>query len=323
MSLDDIAVSRRSFLHAGLATAGALLLPEDVLAQDNKQLAKADEMPVLKKSRISYDQLIAQLKKDPKGDAAGSYEALKVKYLDQVLVDEFKMVIDSKNPKRNPQGFMKQWLYMGDAKQRAKAIENIKEDLRAEGKMLQKDWDAHIKIMIANLPTERMGAMYRGPFGQKSKSGYLIIGPSIFTLTNEQDLFSTLDLFNTYAQGYEAGIKVGEKELNSKNDLLSFFKVPILNLHARSTQVSNILQGQRKVSADYGAIARSEYLADYGRFMTGTLDQVKRSSAPNAIEVVPILESFLSDINSRMQKLGYEHKLVDAEKNTWDLVKIR
>jgi hypothetical protein len=309
MRLDDIAVSRRSFLHAGLATAGALILPEEVLAQENKQIAKADEMPVLKKSRISYDAIVEQLKKDPKGDAAGKYEALKYKYLDQILVDEFKLVADKK---RNPDGIVKEWFYWQDPKQQKKAIERIKADAQAEG-----DTDIEGAVRVAKSATSdlRIYPRYRDPPGQFAKIGYLLVDNTLFQYVKEADVFSMLDEVIAFSNGYEKGIKNADVKRR-------LFEDTHIALQARTIQIEKILSGERKVSADFSSLAREKYLNALSNYHNG-LRQLKNSEGDGFKKEYDLMTNALADINARMQKLGYEHKLVDAEKNTWDLVRAR
>jgi len=309
MSLDDIAVSRRSFIQAGLATAGALLLPEDILAQENKPLAKADEVPVPKKPG-TYDALRAQILKDPKGDDAGIYEPLKRKCIENFIIDVFKIAGDPRNPKRNPDPIVKEWFYCGNPKEQKIATERI----------LQQTGDSKKADAIGYALPRTMTYVLHNGVGKKN--GILLVDKAIFKLDTEQDILNHFDYEREFTQGCATNIKVNGAPLDLTNGVLSFYADICIDLDARLKQLTKINDGSRKVTLSYGATVKEKYLDAYVNCQNA-VTQCENNATENHKKAAQTISQFLSDINSRMQKQGYEHKLIDAEKNTWDLVKVR
>jgi hypothetical protein len=261
-------------------------------------------VPVLKKNRIAYDTLVAQIRKDEKGDKAGAYEAVKQKYLEQVLIDEFKLVYDKK---RNPEGIVKELFYWQNAKQQKAAIERIKADARDEG---DNDTDGAVRVAMNAAAENKIHPRYRDPPGKSAKSGYLLLNNTVFTCEKEADVFSLLDYVAEFSKGYEHGIKA--TDMKSR-----VFEATHIAMVARSAQMLKIISKERNVSPDAHTSAKEKYVNALNNYHAA-LRQLKNAAGDVSQKEYTFMTDSLSDLNTRMKKLGYEHKEIEGK---YDLVR--
>jgi len=290
-------------------------------------LSKTDgdgELPVLKKNRISYDKIIEAIKKDPKGDKAGKYEQIKQQYLDQLLVEEFKLVYDKK---RNPDGFVGEWFYWTDQKQRQKAITRIKDDLRFDG--FGDRADNELRFIEQSLPESKIMPRVRSPPGQKKRSGYAIASTAIFNLENETEVFNTLDYVFALSHAYEFSTEIHGKKIDFENPLLDSVKPVIIFYLARASQLQKILKNERKnVSESFNSTITSEYLLAYGNYRTALEQRIADKQRGDNADVDMIkeeritLQNYLKEVEDEFLKLGYEHKCINEKEHEYSLVKI-
>ncbi len=282
---------------------------QDAKTQDATRVE--EELPVLKKRRITFEQVVEQLKKDPKGDKAGKYDQLKMQYLDQLLVDEYKLVRDTK---RNQDGFVSEWLYWQDKNHQKRATERITKERGV----------VFVKPIVDALPSWKIIPCFQGRFGQKKKLGYLLIDEALFQLAKDDDVSMVLDYVSPKAWTYKNIIRFFKKDLVKKNAALSHYRDNIIHLHARLNQMAQITKKKRSVSDEFKQSVMEKYVECYARCQNGLRDATKtytETGVGQYDEAAKAVESFLKEVNDRMCQLGYEHKRNEKE-NTYELVKI-
>jgi hypothetical protein len=301
MGLEDISnlpVSRRNFLSLTAGTIATYALDLPLFGQDAKKSAKQSDEgpPYLKKSRISFDLIKEALKKDPKGDAAGKYEQIKIQYLDQVLVEEYKIVHDKR---KNKDGFVAAWFYWPNEQHKKKAEERIKADLiaDAEGQKL----NDYIAILDSYLPSRKIYTWSRGAPVGTVKDIFFLADKSIFELESEQDFFSTLDYECAIAHARRHNIKIGDKPLDVKNVTTHFFADHIINLYARNYQKVNIISGKRKVTAGFKAQMESAY-SDARSKYEGRLQSLSEADTDFEKETHSVMSAYLKQADAELQR---------------------
>lgn len=328
MGLDDQTVDegRRFILRAGLLVpAYAIVQPLEPLFAQDKIVAPKDELPILKKERINGDKIIEQLKDDPKGDKAGKYESLKMKYGEQLAIDEYKLVYDKK---RNPNGFIKELFYWQNPEHQKIATNRLKEHALNNARVARDQIDNYVQSMATSLPSYRVVTFQKNPPGQQEKSGFLIWDSALFKLSNEQEVFSTFDYAYVYAHEYEYNAKeYNSKKWDVKNRELAFNHAARISLEARCDQITKIVNGVRKditpqLFENGSESVKGRYISSYNscRGLFATIDP--NWDWDDAKEARATWEAFFKEIDNKMRQLGYKHKL-DEKKGTYELVPIK
>jgi hypothetical protein len=296
-------LTRRAFL--GIVSTG--------IASCVLEAAAQDELPVLKKNRIGFEKAVKGTDRD------------KIRYLDQVLVDEYKLVRDAK---RNPDGIVKAFYYWPDREHKRRAADEISEQARASADTKE----SYLASVEKYLPRLKLWPRVEGRMGvgktAAAKSSFILIDKSLFELQSEDELLSQVDFGYRFLHVHENNIPVNGAPINMKNQLLNSESGIFTQLDASRHQIELILTGKRKnISDAFYRNALGDYLRIYGdcqnklvfydknRFFEADGKQFESSTFAEAYETT---KSLLADLDARFTKLGYLHK---KDKDAWTLEK--
>lgn len=296
-------LTRRAFF--GIVSTGIAACVLDAAAQD--------ELPVLKKNRVSFEKAAKGTDKD------------KIRYLDQVLVEEYKLVRDAK---RNPDGFVKAFYYWPDKEHKRRATDEIAEEARASADTK----DSYVASVEKYLPRIRFWPRLKGTLGvgntAAAKSSFILIDKTLFELQSEGELFSQLDFGYRLLYAHENNLPVKGAPINMKNQMLNSQSGHFSQLDASRHQIELIISGKRKeISDGFYRNAIGDYLRRYGecqdklahfeknRFFDADGKQFESSTFAEASETT---KAFLADIDACLEKHGYRHV---RGKDSWTLEK--
>jgi hypothetical protein len=215
---------------------------------------------------------------------------------------------------------VKSWHFMPDEAQAKAGNDAIKADYKTDGRDFF--FSREIKKIVAPLdaPALRVAPFYRESFdiGQNAKGGILLVG-DVFALASEDEAKSVLeDYVATYVKFAEAGVKFGDREVDTLVPALKQMAftslIPALALNA---QLEAIASGKRKVSDGFREAAVKQYLATYKAFIVDLLKQKKiyDDNNENTLqkEIWDSLEMVKEQLGASLAKAGLAHKETDAQ----------
>ena len=312
-------ITTREFMGIVLGLTASAALPDVISAQSGrKKPPSLDELPVLKKRRITWDFIkkaydqYQGMNERQKAASTRNYHKLISRYLDQVLVDEFQIVHDKR---RNPYGFMSNWYLIDDPKQRKQVEERVKKEWTAGPKAAAE----RIKLFdAANLYwiSPKMNG-FDVPSGQRR--GFMIVNDSILGLKSEDELFSLINYARNNAFGHEFDLKSGKKKWENRDMNAKIYRGQVVCLQSRAIQLGNILSGKRKVSDSFSKMVMRSYLSLYANCRRFAADLDKDSKEPNNLYAkfdkhnAEVIRSIMSDAETAFGKHGYEHKKVGSK----------
>ena len=254
---------------------------------------KQDEIPALKKERISFEKLQKQIAGDNKGDKAGKYHAAKCQYVKQVF-EEFKL-----------DQYAQGWFYWQDAAQNKKAVEKIKEDLVTDGTGKEK-LDEWVSAIGSALPSRKAFYQHRTMPAQKKKTGYVLFDQALFELTKEGEVFSILDALREEARIHVEGLA----ELDLNHAILRQYRSDVIWLQTSCAQLEKI--AKRSVGEGFAAPVHDAVATAYGRCETGRSAQeslVESTGVKEHAEARDLLGKYLKQVDEKLGKLGYKVEL--------------
>lgn len=310
----DTHVSRRAFLGIAAGASINYALEQRMLAQDAKQepvkvtdcasaITVLESLPALKKKRIAFDQ------------AKSGTDALKIKYLDQLLVEEYKLIAD---PKRNPDGFVSAWYYWDDKDHRKKAVEAVRDEMKNIG--YENQTDGTVKTITNTMYFYRiMPRLSREGIGHKQKLTYLLVGKELFDdAFSEDELFSRVDEAYVQHAAREFNFLVGGKEFDAKNGALRLYTNYFTALFGARVRLELVLQGKRKRMSEFyeGTIVRN-YAKNYNDFLEKLQECAKSVTFeakgntitdPYFTQAHETMKAFLKECDESIGRLGYDVK---------------
>lgn len=204
------------------------------------------------------------------------------------------------------------------------------EAIRAEYKTDEREFAfrREIKEVLKPLekPSSRVVPFYRGTtlVGYQEKQGILLIG-DLFALASEDEVKSVVeDYVTTFVKLAEDGVKIGERSVDTTVPAMDSMKYDtVLMLWAQAAQLAPILSGKRKVSEDFKKAAVADYLATYGKYGKAYLRQKKiwDDNNENTLqkEILDSMDVLRATVNEKMKVAGYQHKLVSADEQKFEL----
>jgi hypothetical protein len=299
-------VSRRAFLSTIAGTSIAYSLEHMLLAQDAKggfsdcasAIKALDDLPALKKKRITFDQ------------AKSGNDTKKVAYLDQLLVEEYKLIADAK---RNPDGFVAAWYYWDDKNQKKKAVEAIRADLKSIGR--EDQTDDMVKGVDTTMYYYRQIVRFRGSMGHRQKLTYLLASKQLFEDAHSEDeMCSFIDEAYAEHAAREFNIVVGGKELDLKNSELNLRDTDFVSLFAARARLELVLNGKRKNMSQF---TEDSVLRNYAKHYRNFAEQQDACAARTTIDVkgravedpfvraaYDTMKAFRAECDERLAKYG-------------------
>lgn len=294
-------LTRRAFLGA----AAALVTASFTYAQD--------DIPALKKNRLTFE------------NAKKGSDYSKIKYLEQVLVEEYKLVQD---PKKNPDGFVKTFFYWPHKEHQRKAFAALADRARALGEQTE----PYLDYVRRALPQYCFWPIHVGALGvgktSAAKSASLIMDAKLFELESEDEFLSKADLIYKFMFTHENNLSIKGAPLALKNRYLNTNSLDLAQLDSAAFQLERILSGARKnISAGFRNNAVKNYCTHYQECRNDLAFYVEnrfvntdqgRIESPSIAEAADTTGAFLADVDARFEKLGYAHL---NENGTWILKK--
>jgi len=267
-------VSRRAFLGTVAGASITYSLDHTLLAQDAKggfsdcasAIKALDDLPALKKKRITFDQ------------AKSGNDAKKIAYLDQLLVEEYKLIAD---PKRNPDGFVAAWHYWDDKNQKKKASDAVRADMRSVG--AENQTESTLAGIDNQLPHYRLFPRTKEGMGNRQKLNYLIVGKQLLGSANSEDeLFSYVDEAYAELAAREYNMPIHGKELERTNASVAIYLPSFVSLYAARTRLELVLKGKRKNMSQF---TEDDVLRNYAKYYFEFIERQKDCEHSTHIDV--------------------------------------
>ena len=214
---------------------------------------------------------------------------------------------------------------MADEAQAAAANTELAALWKADGRAFLFQKESKPVIALLENPSLRILPVYaeNAIAGNAKKAGVVLVG-DLFSLTSEDEVKSCLDYASAIVAVRENGLKVGDQELDANIPALKLVSHrSLIQVWAQTGQLEAALKGTRKVSDEFKADVKKQYLSTHKIYSQQFAKERKvyDDNNENTLqkEIVDFLDFIWKDMHKRIEAGGLEHKLVSKENHEYEL----
>lgn len=224
----------------------------------------------------------------------------KLKYLEWLLVDHYKLVYDQK---RNPDGIVKNgWFYLPYSKHNTLAQKKIESEARGDGATTPEKQKKYLEAVLEGIKERQITVRCQGHFSRPEFfDAYILIDETVFEGTEDQ-LKSKLDYQTMWAKTHRDGFLVSGKKLPVDGSPFVWARRrDMAALRSYAEQLKNIIDGTRNIG---GTEIENKFLEYYQKCHT-ELEEWKTGEGKDILlwQAYKMMNEFIQEINSIMESV--------------------